>query len=270
MAIAVCVRRLVRAGRRQKIVARPVLTHHAVDFGCLPIRSVLRDSDLVLPAVRLSDAALARALDLSHQQGRSGRAQVRALPGAGGHCGALRARRMARPAVALAVADDPVRSELAGDFLPRGGPWVHRLFPSDGDFRRPRPARTGWNLRDRDDVRPRMAVVVVQAQTRQEQFANQGRPWQRRRGPRRGLIRAPSRQCIACRYSADSRGEPDNMRPVSRRRWKKKRTRFDSCANQYSRCDAAVTAYFALRLWDGALQDMKPGRFLSVTLPSVS
>src|SRR5260370_27753753 len=70
VANAVRVRRLVRARRRQKDVASSVFTDHAVDCDCLSVGGVLRDSDLVLPAAGLPDAALACAVDLSHQQHR--------------------------------------------------------------------------------------------------------------------------------------------------------------------------------------------------------
>ena len=71
LAIAVRVRRMVRAGRRQANVAGSLVAHHAVDFVRLSVRGVLRHADLVFPAVEPSDAAPARAMDVSHQQDRS-------------------------------------------------------------------------------------------------------------------------------------------------------------------------------------------------------
>src|SRR6202043_1101459 len=115
LAIAVRVRRLVRAGRRPAHVADSFIAGHAVDFANLPVRGVLRDADLVSPAVEPSDAALARAVDVSDRQDRSRRPQVRALPGAGGDYCAVPAARLARPEVAVAAAADPVRAALAGD-----------------------------------------------------------------------------------------------------------------------------------------------------------
>ena len=53
-----------------------------------------------------------------------------------GYCRALRARRVARLAVGLAVADDLVRSELAGNFLPWRVSGVCCTFRHGGIFRR--------------------------------------------------------------------------------------------------------------------------------------
>ena len=52
LAIAVRVRRLVRAGRRQADVADSFVADHAVDFARLSVGGVLRDADLVFAAAR--------------------------------------------------------------------------------------------------------------------------------------------------------------------------------------------------------------------------
>jgi hypothetical protein len=57
-----------------------------------------------------------------------GRAEVRALPGAGGGYGAPAAEGLARIEVALAAAGDPVRAAFPGDFLPRRVPGLRRAF----------------------------------------------------------------------------------------------------------------------------------------------
>ena len=138
LAIAVRVRRVVRARRRQADVADSVLAGHAVDFARLSARGVLRHHDLVSAAVEPSDAALARAMDVSDRQDRSRRAAVRAFPGAGGHYRALPAEGLARVEIALAAAADPVRAAFAGDFLPRRVPGVRRAFRAGRGFRRRR------------------------------------------------------------------------------------------------------------------------------------
>jgi hypothetical protein len=139
------------------------LTAYPNGFWSLSFRTVFRSPDLVLPAAEFPYAALARAMDVSHQQDRSGRAQVRTLPGARGCCSAVRAGWLARPGIALAVAHDSVRAKLAGDFLPRGGLGFHGVFRVDGGFRRPRPSRPGRYLRNPDDVRRGMVVFMEQA-----------------------------------------------------------------------------------------------------------
>ena len=79
LANAVRVRRVVRAGRRQAVVGRACLADHAVGFGRLSVRGVLPHADLVFPAAGPCAAALARAMDLSDQQARSGRAALRCI-----------------------------------------------------------------------------------------------------------------------------------------------------------------------------------------------
>ena len=96
LAIAVRVRRVVRAGRRAADVADPVVADHAVDFDRLSGRGVLRHADLVHAATEPPDAAPARAVDVSDRQDRSRRAAVRAFPGAGGDHRALPAARTGR------------------------------------------------------------------------------------------------------------------------------------------------------------------------------
>ena len=64
-------------------------------------------------AVEPSDAAAARAVDVSDQQDRPGRVAFRAFPGAGGPDGALPAQGLAGLEIALAAAADPVRPALA-------------------------------------------------------------------------------------------------------------------------------------------------------------
>ena len=84
LAVAVRVRRLVRARRRRADVADPVVAGDDVDLHRLPAVCVLRHADLVPAAARLPDAEAARAVDVSDQQDRSGRAAVCPFPGAGG------------------------------------------------------------------------------------------------------------------------------------------------------------------------------------------
>ena len=71
LAIAVRVRSVVRVRRRPAHDADSLLAGHAVDFGRLSVRGVLRDHDLVFPAAQSFDAAPARAVDVSDRQDRS-------------------------------------------------------------------------------------------------------------------------------------------------------------------------------------------------------
>ena len=71
LAIAVRVRRVVRAGRRAANVGYFVVTDHALDLAGLSVRGVLRHADLVHAAIEPSDAAPARAMDVSDRQDRS-------------------------------------------------------------------------------------------------------------------------------------------------------------------------------------------------------
>ncbi len=148
---------------------------HTVDFGYLSGRGVRRHHDLVLPATRPCDAAMARAMDLSDRQDRPRRAPIRALSRAGGDCRAVRTRRMAGLELALAVAHDPVRAAFAGDFLPRRGLGVHGVFRADGAVGGAWPAYPGRHLRNPVDVRRRVAVVMVQALCRRDWLTKQKR-----------------------------------------------------------------------------------------------
>src|SRR5258708_633689 len=95
LAIAVRVRRVVRARWRQTHVAHPVVADHAMDLLRLSVRIVLCDADLVRTAVGPRGAAPRRAMDVSDRQDRSGRAAVCSFPGA-------RCRNRALPAYGLA------------------------------------------------------------------------------------------------------------------------------------------------------------------------
>src|SRR6476620_4622061 len=103
LAIAFCVWRLVRPGRRRKIVGRAALARHAGRRHCLSgVRFPDRD-DLAYLFPRTVRAGLAGVADLSHRQDQSRRPALRAFP---------RARdgdRLVRPAglVRLAMADLP-------------------------------------------------------------------------------------------------------------------------------------------------------------------
>jgi hypothetical protein len=174
LAIVVRVRRLVRARRRPANVTGTLVADHAVDLFRLSVRVALRHDDLVFPAARFSDAALARAMDVSHQQDRSGRTQVRAFSGAGGHYRALPAEGLVRIEVALAAAADPVRPAFAGDFLPRGVPGVRGAFRAGRDQRRCCAALLHQRFRDSDHVRDGVGDFVVQAFCRQECIADKG------------------------------------------------------------------------------------------------
>ena len=108
LAIAVRVRRLVRARRRAANVAHSVVTGHAVDLHRLSVRRVLRHADLVRAAARSYHAAPHRTVDVSDQQDRSRRAALCAFPGAGGDHRALPAQGLVRTKVALAATFDPL------------------------------------------------------------------------------------------------------------------------------------------------------------------
>src|SRR3981189_1163239 len=107
LAVAVRVRRMVRAGRRPANVADSFVAGHDVDFVCLPVRGVLRHADLVSAAAQSSDAAPGGAMDGPPRQARSRRAAVRTLPGAGGRYRTLPAEGLARIEIALAAAAGP-------------------------------------------------------------------------------------------------------------------------------------------------------------------
>ena len=113
LAIAVRVRRLVRAGRRRADVADPVVAGHDVDLHRLSAVRVLRHADLAHPAAQLPDAEAARTVDVPDHQDRSGRAAVCPFPGAGGAHRALPAQGLVGAEIALAATIDPVRPAFA-------------------------------------------------------------------------------------------------------------------------------------------------------------
>src|SRR5205085_8923455 len=106
----------------------------AYDLLRLPVRGVLRDADLVSAAAAASGAAPHRAVDVSDQQDRPRRPQIRALPGAGGDHRALSAEGLAGAEIAVAAPLDPVRPALAGDFLSRGISGLCRAFRDGRSF----------------------------------------------------------------------------------------------------------------------------------------
>ena len=108
LAVAVRVRRLVRAGRRRADVADPVVAGDDVDLHCLSAVFILRHVDLAHPAAQLSDAEAARTVDVPDHQDRSGRAAICPFSGAGGAHGALPAQGLVWPQIALAATIDPV------------------------------------------------------------------------------------------------------------------------------------------------------------------
>jgi hypothetical protein len=92
LAVAVRVRRLVRAGRRGADVPHPVVAGDAVDLHRLSAVFILRHVDLAHPAAQLSDAEAARTVDVPDHQDRSGRAAVCPFSGLGGAHRALPAQ----------------------------------------------------------------------------------------------------------------------------------------------------------------------------------
>ena len=82
LAVAVRVRRLVRARRRRADVADPVVAGDAVDLHRLSDVFILRHVDLAHTAAQLSDAEAARTVDVPDHQDRSGRAAVCPFSGA--------------------------------------------------------------------------------------------------------------------------------------------------------------------------------------------
>ena len=108
LAVAVRVRRLVRAGRRRADVADPVVAGDDVDLHRLSAVLILRHADLAHPAAQLSDAEAARTVDVPDHQDRSGRAAICPFSGAGGTHGALPAQGLVWPEIALAATIDPV------------------------------------------------------------------------------------------------------------------------------------------------------------------
>ena len=161
LAVAVRVRRVVRAWRRQAHVAHPVIAGHDVDLFRLSVRRVLRDADMVLFRSSSFDAAPDRAVDVSHQQDRSRRIEIRAFPGAGGDHRALPAQGLAGIEIAVAAALDPVRPALAGDFLPRRVPGLRRAFRAGRGVGRRGHALRYQYFRNRHHVRRGMGVFVV-------------------------------------------------------------------------------------------------------------
>ena len=143
-----------------------------------------------LPQLKFLMPKLHRAVDVSDHQDRHGRAEVRALPGAGGGYGAPAAEGLARIEVALAAAGDPVRAAFAGDFLSRRIPGVRRAFRAGRVRRRQRgDAFPCQYCRNPDYVRHGVDHFVVQAFRRQECIAKKRRRRQRRYG-RRGLMKS--------------------------------------------------------------------------------
>src|SRR6185437_1604625 len=128
LAIAVRVRRLVRARWRKSPVAHHGRSRHAVGLGGLPRVRVLRDADLVRAGDEPLAAAPARTMDVPDRKDRPRRAALCALPRAGGDHPALPAARLASFEIALAEALDPVRTAFAGDLLPRRLPRLCRTF----------------------------------------------------------------------------------------------------------------------------------------------
>ena len=112
-------------------------------------------------AASSSDAAPHRAVDVSDQQDRSRRIEVRAFPGAGGDHRALPAQRLAGIEIALAAALDPVRPALAGDLLPRRVPGLCRAFRAGRGVGRRGHALRYQYFRNRHHVRRGMGVFVV-------------------------------------------------------------------------------------------------------------
>src|SRR6185312_7374364 len=195
LAIAVRVRRLVRAGRRRTNVADSRIADHALDRVRLPAGGVLRDADLVFAAAQLPDAALARAMDVPHRQDRSRRTQVCTFPGAGGRDRALPAKGLAGVEVTLAASADLVRAALAGDFLSWRIPGIRRTFHPGRSFRRRRAAFRCQYFRNPDHVRRRMAVFMVQTFRRQECLADKKHDRQCRYG-RGESMRSGSRAMV--------------------------------------------------------------------------
>ena len=164
LAIAVRVRRLVRAWaarrRMSRILSSPVTLW--ISFAYL-FAAFCVTLTWYVPQLEPSDAALARAVDVSDRQDRSRRAAVRAFPGAGGRHRALPAEGLAGAEIALAAAADPVRAAFAGDFLPRRVPGLRRAFHAGRGLRRRRHALRYQYFRNPHHVRRGVAVFVVQA-----------------------------------------------------------------------------------------------------------
>ena len=112
-------------------------------------------------------AALARAVDVSDQQDRPGRVEVRAFPGAGGCDRALPSQGLARAEIAVAAAADPVRAAFAGNLLHRRVPGICRALRAGRGLRRRRVPYRAACLRQRGrnshHVGSRVADFVVQA-----------------------------------------------------------------------------------------------------------
>jgi hypothetical protein len=95
LAVAVRVRRLVRAGRRAAPGALDQLSGGGRPGRRLPDVRLRRGDDLVLPAARLHRAEMARRTDLSDRQNQSRRAAHPPFPVAGCDYGLVRAARLA-------------------------------------------------------------------------------------------------------------------------------------------------------------------------------
>ena len=100
-------------GGARRMSRIPVVADHAVDLCRLSIRCVLRHPDLVRAPAQSPDAGHHRAMDVSDQQDRPGRAALRSLPGARGDHRSLPAQGLAGTKVALAATIDPVRPTFA-------------------------------------------------------------------------------------------------------------------------------------------------------------
>ena len=94
LAAVVRVRRLVRARRGETARAARAVAHHSRRGGALSRVRLRHHADLVrsMPRAQRARAQMARGLDVSDRQDQSRRAALCALPGAGGHHGAVRSR----------------------------------------------------------------------------------------------------------------------------------------------------------------------------------
>src|SRR4029079_14439782 len=119
LAVAVRIRRLVRARRRQAHVAHPVVADHAMGVRGLSRVRLLRHDDLVRAADEPLAAEAGRAVDVSDRQDRSRRVALRAFPRTCSPHRALPAEGLAGAEISMAEAADPLRPAFAGDILPR-------------------------------------------------------------------------------------------------------------------------------------------------------
>ena len=119
LAIAVRVRRLVRARRSASALGPAALAHRAFDRRGLPAVRLRDRLDLVFRAARPFRADLAERCDISDRQDQSRCAALCAFPRARGGDGQVRAAPLAGAEMADPATGHPLRAAFAGNLLPR-------------------------------------------------------------------------------------------------------------------------------------------------------